>query len=81
MPLITIRDPHDARVAVYRDLPDRHLRVREGRFIAEGEIVVSRLLASDYEVESLLVAEGQVRRLPSLALDACGDYCSSRWRL
>ena len=47
----------DPRVVVYRNLKDRALVRLEGRFIAEGLLVVRRLLGSDYAVESVLVAE------------------------
>ena len=47
----------DPRIAVYRNLKDRTLARWEGRFIAEGLLVVRRLLASDYAAESVLVAE------------------------
>ncbi len=64
MPLIRIESPDDLRVAPYFDLRNKQLRTREGKFIAEGDLVVRRLLASRYEVESLLVAESQLGRLP-----------------
>ena len=50
----------DPRVAPYRNLKDKVLD-REGRlFIAEGENVVRRLLASGYETLSVFVAEQKV---------------------
>lgn len=60
MPLIPITSPDDPRVKPYADLRDRQSLARFGRFIAEGDLVVNRLLASDYEVESLLIAEDQL---------------------
>jgi len=50
----------DPRIAVYRDLPDRQLDRLAGRFIAEGRLVVERLLESDYTAESVLLAERRV---------------------
>jgi tRNA G18 (ribose-2'-O)-methylase SpoU len=47
----------DPRVAPYRALKDRELRAADGRFVAEGRNVVLRLIASRYEVESVLVTE------------------------
>lgn len=47
---------NDPRIAGYRNLRDRTLR-GESLFIAEGEVVAERLLASEYGAESLLVAE------------------------
>jgi tRNA G18 (ribose-2'-O)-methylase SpoU len=45
----------DPRLDPYRDVKDRDLAQQGGRFIAEAEQVVRRLLASDYPVESVLV--------------------------
>lgn len=54
-PIATLDDP---RVGHYRNLKDRALD-RSGRFfIAEGENVVRRLLASDFPVESVFLSEG-----------------------
>lgn len=49
----------DPRLAVYRNLKDRQLAgrdEREGVFIAEGELVVRRLIASGFSVRSVLVS-------------------------
>lgn len=53
----------DPRIASYRDLKDRELARLGGLFIAEGELVVRRLLASGYPVESLLATEDKLDRL------------------
>jgi len=54
IPILSLDDP---RVASYRRLKDKVLD-RQGRlFIAEGENVVRRLLASDFETLSVFVAE------------------------
>jgi tRNA G18 (ribose-2'-O)-methylase SpoU len=53
--MIPINDLSDPRIAVYRDLRDADLRGRHGRFIAEGENIVRRLVASrKFPVESVL---------------------------
>ncbi len=52
--LIAITDADDPRLAAYRDLPQQNLTRQSGLFIAEGEKVVERLLASPFEVESIL---------------------------
>ncbi len=59
----SIESISDPRIASYRNLRERTLR-GESVFIAEGELVVRRLLDSPYEVESLLVVE---RFLPEIA--------------
>src|SRR5687768_16705782 len=53
----------DPRVWHYRNLKDRELD-RTGRwFIAEGEHVVRRLLASDFEVESVFLSEKRIEAM------------------
>ncbi len=47
----------DPRIAPYRNLRDRTLR-GESLFIAEGVVLVRRLLGSGYGVESVFAAEG-----------------------
>lgn len=54
-PVIEIDDPADPRLEDYRNLKERHLHARSGRFVAESERVVRRLLASRLQVESVLV--------------------------
>lgn len=59
-PIDSLDDP---RLAVYRNLKDRELaRDRRGLFIAEGAQVVKRLLASDFPVESVLLAQRRVEQ-------------------
>ena len=51
-----VEDPADPRIASFRDARDGLLRRREGLFLAEGRLLVRRLLeASRFSVESLLV--------------------------
>jgi tRNA G18 (ribose-2'-O)-methylase SpoU len=52
--IATIDDP---RLEPYRNMKDRELARAGGRFIAEGEQLVRRLLASAISVDSLLIAE------------------------
>ncbi len=76
MPLFRIDSADDPRIAPYVDLRNKQLRTRQGRFIAEGDLVVQRLLESRYEVESLLVAESQLGRLQ--VAEEIPVYCTSR---
>ena len=70
----------DERVRFYRDLKDRDLAREGGRFIAEGETVVRRLLASGYATESVLVAEsGRAVRRPRATSRRATRSCSG-WR-
>ncbi|MCG3180103.1 MAG: 23S rRNA (guanosine-2'-O-)-methyltransferase RlmB [Phycisphaerae bacterium] len=66
-PLIRVESLDDPRIADYRDLKDRDLAARGDRFIAEGELVTRRLLASPFAVESLLLAEHQAAAIAPLA--------------
>ena len=52
-----IHDIDDPRLDPYRSLKTAKLHRKDGLFIAEGDKVVERLLASDYEVVSVLVSE------------------------
>lgn len=57
MPRIAVESLDDPRVQMYRHLKSSNL-LRDGRlFIAEGTKLVERLLASDYQTESVLIAE------------------------
>ena len=54
--VLTIEDPEDPRLADYREIRDAERRLRSGTFIAEGRLVVRRLLgAGRYRVRSALV--------------------------
>lgn len=46
----------DPRLALYRNLKDGELAAEGNRFIVEGHFVVQRVLASDYPVDSVLIA-------------------------
>ncbi len=53
----------DPRVAAYRNLKDHELDRRGRLFIAEGEYVVARLLASDFPVESVFLSDKRVEEI------------------
>jgi tRNA G18 (ribose-2'-O)-methylase SpoU len=63
---IPIDDPADQRLAPYAQMRERDLVGREGRFVAEGEVVLRVLLSprARFPVESVLLAP---ERLPGLA--------------
>lgn len=65
MDVIRIERADDPRVAAFRDIRERDLTGREGRFIAEGEVVVRLLTspASRAAPEALLLAENRVDKL------------------
>ncbi|OQM74487.1 TrmH family RNA methyltransferase [Manganibacter manganicus] len=65
MDIIRIDDPGDSRIAAYRDIRERDLVGRQGRFIAEGKVVLDVLLDSiRFRSESILLLEN---RLPGLS--------------
>jgi tRNA G18 (ribose-2'-O)-methylase SpoU len=53
----------DPRLAEYRDLSDAQLLQRRNRFVAEGRLVVGRLLAAGHRVDSILVNDASFRAL------------------
>jgi tRNA G18 (ribose-2'-O)-methylase SpoU len=66
MPIVPVNDPHDSRIAEYRNVPDGVLLRDLGLFVAEGRLVVRQLLAAPrLRARSLLVTQG--------ALDDLGD--------
>jgi tRNA G18 (ribose-2'-O)-methylase SpoU len=67
MPLLKIQSLDDPSLAPYRSLKDKELAQDGNRFIAEGENVVRRLLASATPAESVLVAERKAAIIAPLA--------------
>jgi tRNA G18 (ribose-2'-O)-methylase SpoU len=69
MPTIRIDSLEDPRIAAYRDLKRSNQTRWAGLFVCEGQLLVERLLASDYEVDSVLLDERYVAvmapRIPS----------------
>jgi tRNA G18 (ribose-2'-O)-methylase SpoU len=61
MPIVHVESPNDDRLAAYRSLKATNATRWSGQFVAEGEKLVRRLLASDFGVCSLLVAEQYAR--------------------
>ncbi|MBS0195577.1 MAG: RNA methyltransferase [Planctomycetes bacterium] len=66
--LIDIDRPDDPRIADYANLKDAALREAEfrgdrGRFIAESELVVRTLIASTYQVQSVLIDRSHLHRM------------------
>jgi len=65
--IIRIADPEDPRIAAFRDIRERDLVGREGRFVAEGRVVLNVLLSSGrFETEALLLLENRVAGLDEL---------------
>lgn len=61
MEITRIDDPADPRVAAYTSIRERDLVGREGRFVAEGKVVLNVLFsAARFEAESVLVLENRL---------------------
>jgi len=74
MPLTTITSLDDPRVGLYRNLKDRELERRGRYFIAEGEHLTRRLLASDFPVDSVMLAERRVAEMAPIIPDHVPVY-------
>jgi tRNA G18 (ribose-2'-O)-methylase SpoU len=61
-----ITNPADLRIWPFLALKDRELAREGGRFIAEGEHVMRRLLESGYQTESVLLSERRAEELAGL---------------
>ena len=68
--MVAISDPLDPRLADYRNIPDSELVERRGIFIAEGRLVVQRLLNdSRFVTRSTMVTETALDALrPAIAM-------------
>ena len=56
MPIIRVDDPGDSRIAPYRNVPDPDLLIQNGLFVAEGRMVVRRLIEGQrFSVQSVMV--------------------------
>lgn len=60
---VEITDADDPRLGDYRALKERHLNAESGRFVAESERVVRRLLQSHLTVRSVLATPPRLRAL------------------
>jgi tRNA G18 (ribose-2'-O)-methylase SpoU len=64
---IQITDPEDIRIDAYRNVRERDLVGRQGRFIAEGRVVLNVLVQNaPQSIESLLVLENRIEGLSEL---------------
>lgn len=69
--VVTIADAQDPRIAAFHNIRERDLTGRQGRFIAEGTVVLRMLLAAHragrgVEAEALLVLENRLAGLAPL---------------
>jgi tRNA G18 (ribose-2'-O)-methylase SpoU len=67
VPILRVNDLDDTRLASYRNVPDRDLLVQSGLFVAEGRLVVRRLIEGRrFAVQSVLVTDTALIPLKAL---------------
>ncbi|MEI9401116.1 RNA methyltransferase [Mesorhizobium argentiipisi] len=75
MNLIPIDDPQDPRVAAYLDIRERDLVGRQGRFVAEGKVVLDLLLSTGrFAAESALILENRLAGVQGTLRQAPPDF-------
>src|SRR5262245_43156122 len=78
MPLIPVQSIDDPRLACYRQLNERNLTRHSGLFVAEGDKVVERLIASRFEVASMLAEHSYTERYAARMPAETPIYVASR---
>ena len=74
MPLLRPDTPDDPRLARFRDIGDAELRRREGVFLAEGRLVVRRLLTeTSYRTRELLLTDAAYAALEDVVTPRLAD--------
>jgi tRNA G18 (ribose-2'-O)-methylase SpoU len=74
MAIIQVTHAADPRIADYRNVPDGELLKERGLFVAEGRLVVSRLLASRaFSTRSILVTTTAFTALSETLAESPGD--------
>lgn len=63
----------DSRIEAYRTLKEREI-IASGRFIAEGEHLVKRLLASSFETQSVFIADKHIDEIRAIVPESVPLY-------
>jgi tRNA G18 (ribose-2'-O)-methylase SpoU len=72
MQVLRVSGPGDPRVSMYQSVPDAELLRQRGQFVAEGRLVVERLIAERrHPIQSVLLSEAAYRALEP-ALETLG---------
>lgn len=76
--LIPVEDPADPRIAAFRDIRERDLTGRQGRFIAEGTVVLRMLAAAHkaggaFAAESILILKNRLAGVADILADFPAD--------
>lgn len=79
--IIFIDDEYDSRITAYQNIQERDLVGRQGKFIAEGKVVLHVLLTtSRFKPESILVAQNKLDGLQNILALCPPDvpiYCAT----
>lgn len=74
MPSVRIDSPEDPRIEAYLNIRERDLAGRQGRFVAEGKVVLDVMLSGRrFEAESALVLENRLSGLEKILQKAPPD--------
>ena len=77
--MIRIQRFDDPRLAVYRSVSDAELLRRRNQFVAEGRLVVERVLEAGHRIESMLLNDASFRALePLLSPETPVYICETR---
>jgi tRNA G18 (ribose-2'-O)-methylase SpoU len=71
--IVVIDGPDDSRVAAYRDIGDHDRLVAQGLFVAEGRLVVERLIDARVPIRSLLLDDLLMRVQSLVLLEGVGN--------
>lgn len=81
MPIISINNSEDERIAPFLGVRERDIIGRDHHFIAEGRVVIQLLLKSSYTTEALLICEKQrsfLEHIPAQILETTPIYIASQ---
>ncbi len=78
MPVVTIDDVEDPRVAIYQDLKSAYAKRRQSLFVVEGLMMTERLLVSNLAVASVLTEGRFLDRLRPLVPPDTPLYVTKR---
>jgi tRNA G18 (ribose-2'-O)-methylase SpoU len=67
--VIVVDDPADPRIAAFVGLRDRELRVADGLFVAEGDLLIERALQAGYASRGVLIDATRTEPLPFVLPD------------
>jgi len=78
MPLLSVLTVDDPRIAVYRDLPLRKRQPSNRLFVAEGRLLVKRLIASSFKLHSVLIEENRCQEIAASVPAGVPVYTATR---